>query len=202
MGQLPIDPALVARARGGDDRALDELLTQLEPMLYRFGVTLCHHPEDARGVRQETMITLVESLDQFRGEASLSSWLYAIARSHCSRRRRKSKFAPAHMESLDDNVGGVFDVASDEPRPDELIDQRRLAAIFERAVADLEPGQRQVLLLRDLEGMSAKDVARALDLSVAAVKSRLHRARAAVQARADELLRAQPIEKTTTSATD
>lgn len=202
MGQLSIDPTLVARARGGDDRALSELLTQLEPMLYRFGVTLCHHPEDARGIRQETMITLVESLDQFRGEASLSSWLYAIARSHCSRRRRKSKFAPTYLESLDDPVGGVFELPSDEPQPDELVDQRKLAAIFEQAVSELEPGQRQVLLLRDLEGMSAKDVARSLDLSVPAVKSRLHRARAAVQARADELLRAQPAENTNTHAAD
>jgi RNA polymerase sigma-70 factor (ECF subfamily) len=108
----------------------------------------------------------------------LSTWLYAIARSNCIKRRRKSKFAPAREQSLEQDAffeaGGVADTAQG---PDEETQSKELRVVLERAIYELEPEQREALLLRDIEGLKASEVAQVLGISVAAVKSRLHRAR-------------------------
>ncbi|WP_428266773.1 sigma-70 family RNA polymerase sigma factor [Haliangium sp.] len=173
------DSELIARAQGGDRAALDALLARIEPMVYRFGQKLCGHPEDAKGVLQETMITLVRSLDDFRGDSSLATWLYAIARSHCSKKRRKSKYAPAHVDSLDAGVAERLADAGPDPAQD--LERRRLEAALDGAIRHLDDKYRDVLVLRDIEGLSAAEVATVTGLSVAAVKSRLHRARAALR---------------------
>jgi RNA polymerase sigma-70 factor (ECF subfamily) len=170
------DEELLARARGGDGAALDELLTRVEPIIYRFGQRLCDHPDDALGVLQETMLTLVRSLHDFRGESALSTWLYAVARSHCSKRRRKQRHAPP-MISLEEDAG-VEQIASDVPDPAASLEQRQISAALDAALRELDEKYRDVVVLRDVEGLSAAEVAAVLGLSVPAVKSRLHRARA------------------------
>lgn len=175
------DDELVAAARRGDERALDALLARIEPLVYRFGMKLCHHPEDARGVLQETMITLVRSLHDFRGESSLATWLYAVARSHCSKLRRRRRNEPP-TSSLTGAEREAERVASDAPDPAEALAQRELGAVLDQAIRALDDKYRDVLVLRDVEGLPAAEVARVLGLGVAAVKSRLHRARAAVRA--------------------
>jgi RNA polymerase sigma-70 factor, ECF subfamily len=185
---------LIERARDGDRDALSELLEQVEPTIYRFAMKLCRHPEDARGVLQETMITMARSLEGFRGDASLSSWLYAVARSHCARKRRRSKFAPERIESLEREARAAAEgIASDEPAPDEEIERRRLTQALEAALHDLRDEHREVLILRDVEGLTAPEVAGILELSVPAVKSRLHRARAALREAMAPVLGDQPV---------
>lgn len=165
------------RARGGDATALDVLLMRVEPMIYRFAQRLCDDPEDARGVLQETMLTLVRSLHDFRGESSLSTWLYAVARSHCSKRRRKQRHSPLTI-SLQEYAAVVEQVPSDVPDPATFLEQREISAALDAAIRALDEKYRDVVVLRDVEGLSAAEVAEVLALSVAAVKSRLHRARA------------------------
>ncbi len=173
---------LLEKAKAGDRQALEKLLGELEPRIYRFAMKLCRDPEDASGVLQETMLQAVRSLDEFRGDASLSTWLYSIARSFCIKKRRRSKFAPAHTESWEEVARREdVDIASPDRPPDEELARRELVAALEQAIAGLDEKYREVLVLRDVEGLPAQDVARVLGLSVAAVKSRLHRARAAVR---------------------
>lgn len=171
------DGELLERARSGDAAALDALLMRVEPIIYRFGQRLCDHPEDARGVLQETMLTLVRSLHAFRGDSSLSTWLFAVARSHSSKRRRKRRHA-LHTISLEDDPGVVEQIAGDLPDPVTYLEQREISVMLEAAIRELDEKYRDVLVLRDVEGLSAGEVAEVLGLSVAAVKSRLHRARA------------------------
>jgi RNA polymerase sigma-70 factor (ECF subfamily) len=174
--------ALIEQAKAGDRRALDALLVQLEPSVYKFGLKLCRDDETAREVLQETLLTTVRHLGTFRGDAALSTWLYSIARSVCIKQRRRSKFAPAVVEPLE--------AAADAPasatgaraeRPDDSLERAEVRARLDHAIASLEPMYRDVLVLRDVEGLSAAEVAEALDLSVDAVKSRLHRARLRVR---------------------
>ena len=188
-GSQPTDEALVAAARAGDADALDALVRRHESRLYRFGLKMCGSREAAGEVVQDTLLAVVRSLAAFRGEASVSTWLYTIARRACLRQRRRSRFAPEREESLDALVEeDVVPVASPASTPEEEAGRREIAAALDAAIASLEPGQREVLLLRDVEGLSAPQVAAALGLRVEAVKSRLHRARLAVRRRLAPLL--------------
>ncbi|MBI5512659.1 MAG: sigma-70 family RNA polymerase sigma factor [Deltaproteobacteria bacterium] len=177
------DHRLLESARSGDEQALQDLLQRHQAQIYRFGLRLCHDPEDARDVLQETLLAMARGVRDFRGASSLSTWLYTIARSHCIKKRRRSTFAPVEERSLDtDATLEVSRVADLARGPDEALAGREVEAALERALAALAPGYREVLLLRDVEGLTAPEVAEVLGLGVDAVKSRLHRARVAVRA--------------------
>jgi RNA polymerase sigma-70 factor (ECF subfamily) len=176
------DAELLAAARQGDAGALEALLSRYQPHLYRFGLRMCGNEEDAGDVAQESLISMARSLPGFRGDSSLSSWLYTIARRFCIRKRRRSKFAPAREESLDaPETGATNRLADPAPSPEQSAANRELQSALTRAIDVLEPGQREVLVLRDIEGLSAPEVAQILGIRVEAVKSRLHRARLAVR---------------------
>jgi len=174
----------VAAARGGDAAALDALVRRHESRLYRFGLKMCRSRDAAGEVVQDTLLAVVRSLAGFRGEASVTTWLYTIARRACLRQRRRSRFAPEREESLEAIVAEEGPpIASPALTPEEEAGRREIAAALDAAIGSLERGQREVLLLRDVEGLSAAEVAAVLGLRVEAVKSRLHRARLAVRRR-------------------
>src|SRR5512145_2588145 len=101
------DQDLLAGAQRGDPKALDDLLQRHQRRVYRFGLKMCRDPEDAKDVLQDTLIAAARSIRDFRGASSVSTWLYTIARSFCIKRRRRSKFAPEHEESLDATEPGL-----------------------------------------------------------------------------------------------
>jgi RNA polymerase sigma-70 factor (ECF subfamily) len=169
---------LLEEARAGSGDALEALLERHEAKLYRFARRLCRHREDAEDVLQESLLAAARGLPRFRGASSVGTWLYAIARSFCIKKRRRSVFAPAEV-SLDSEAPAAARGVSDPARrPDEELEASRLETALERAIAGLDRPYREVLLLRDVEGLSSAEVARVTGLSVAAVKTRLHRARA------------------------
>jgi RNA polymerase sigma-70 factor (ECF subfamily) len=144
---------------------------------------MCRDPEDAKDVLQETMLAAARTARDFRGTSRVSTWLFAIARSFCIKKRRRSKFAPEEAVSLDERSERAAEVATSAPAPDEVAASEELGAALDRAMDELEPSQREVLILRDGEGLTAAEVAEVLGLSVDAVKSRLHRARVALRER-------------------
>lgn len=174
--------ALVEAARSGDRDALEALVQRYEPHVYRLGMTMCHNEEDARDVLQDTLLAMARSLTTFRGDSSLSTWLYTIAHHACAKRRRRRVSAPRQIVSLESLDGADRNrLASTAPNPEVAAVTHEQRAALEAAIRSLEPAQRVVLLLRDVEGLSAPEAAEVLGLSVAAVKSRLHRARLAVR---------------------
>jgi len=198
------DEELLSAARSGDRDALEELLTRHQRSVFRFGMKMCGEEEDAKDVLQETLLAAARNLGEFRGASSVSTWLYTIARSFCIKQRRRSKFAPETLESLD--TGEPARLAVQLPDltrgPDEALHGRRLEAVLEEAIGRLEPKYREVLVLRDVEGLSAAEVAEVAGLSVEAVKSRLHRARVAVRERVAPALMAEPAGKPGRSCRD
>lgn len=168
------DAGLVSAAQKGDKRAVETLLFKYEPTIFRFGLKMCGNPDDAGEVVQETMLAASRSLRDYRGESSVPTWLYTIARSFCTKQRRTSKFAPAELTPLHDAPEGL---AAAGPNPEEAAARREMEALVNGALAKLEPMYREVLVLRDLEDLPAAETAEILGLSVEAVKSRLHRAR-------------------------
>ena len=183
------DADLLQAARDGDTESLEALITRYQPRVLRFGTRMCGDREDAQDVVQETLLTMARSVRDFRGESSVSTWLYTIARSFCIKKRRRSKFAPAHPISLDAPEGEQFQGLTDlGPSPERVAYGREIGAALDASFRALDPGQREVLLLRDVEGLSAPEVGTVLGLSVDAVKSRLHRARLAVREHVAPLL--------------
>jgi RNA polymerase sigma-70 factor (ECF subfamily) len=177
------DTQLLAAAQGGDRKALEALIERHQRRVYRFGLKMCRNPEDAQDILQETLLAAARSIKDFRGASSVSTWLYTIARSFCIKRRRRSKFAPETEESLDslDPDQEARQVMDPARAPDEELEGRQVEGALEEAIGRLDPMYREVLVLRDVEGLSAPEVSEVLGLSVEAVKSRLHRARVAVR---------------------
>jgi len=183
------DIDLVAASRRGDSAALDELVTRYQPRVFRFGVRLCGDAETAADVAQDTLLAMARSLRDFRADASLSTWLYAITHRACLRHRRKKRFQPAREESLDALPPDQRDALAASARdPEQALAGREIEVALKAAIAGLKPAEREVLLLRDVEGLTAPEVGEVLGLGLAAVKSRLHRARLAVRQKLEPLI--------------
>ncbi|MBK9002045.1 MAG: sigma-70 family RNA polymerase sigma factor [Myxococcales bacterium] len=184
--------ALLEAAQRGDDDALTELINRYSPSIYRFGMKMCRHEQDAQEIVQDTLLAAARNLRDFRGQSSLSTWLYTIARSYCIKRRRRNVGEPSVHEPLHElRAEGVPELV-DARAPDEQAASHEIEAALERAIDELEPMYREVLILRDVEGLTAPEVGKVLELSVEAVKSRLHRARAQVRERIAPLLAPEP----------
>jgi RNA polymerase sigma-70 factor (ECF subfamily) len=181
------DDRLVRAAQGGDAGALEVLLARYQPQVYRFGMKMCRRPEDAQDVLQETLLAAARTVRGFRGASSISTWLYTIARSFCIKQRRRRVTAP-ELVSLEARASQVRRTADATRDPERSLADREIAAALDAAIGALDPPLREVLVLRDVEGLSAAEVAAVVGASVAAVKSRLHRARSAVRARMAPLL--------------
>jgi RNA polymerase sigma factor (sigma-70 family) len=135
----------------------------------RYAMRLCISPADAEDAAQEALIALSRYIGALREAAALSSWLFATVRTHCTRLARRSL---RHM-LMDDTAA----VSNEAPSPeDQLVDQQ-LRARLAVVLAELEPDLREALVHRDILDESAETAARALGISVPALKSRLHRAR-------------------------
>ena len=190
-----VDRPLLERAQTGDSEALDQLLERHQAQVYRFGMKMCRDPEDAKDVLQDTLLAMARGVRTFRGASSISTWLYTIARSFCIKKQRKTRFALDEERSLEE----ANQLADPALGPDEALAGKRVERALERAIGSLEPIYREVLLLRDIEGLSASEVAEVLGVSVPAVKSRLHRARLSVRAQVAPLL-GLPVEGAATAA--
>jgi RNA polymerase sigma-70 factor (ECF subfamily) len=171
----PTEDALLLAARKGDRAALGDLLERHQRQVFAFVMKMCGDPEDAQEVAQDTLLSMVRSVRDFRGEASLSTWLYTVARSFCIKKRRRTKGAPAHHEPLD--AAAHEQASAPAPSPEQTLLGRETRDAVAAALDQLELEAREVVILRDLEGLTAPEVAQVTGLSVAAVKSRLHRAR-------------------------
>jgi RNA polymerase sigma-70 factor, ECF subfamily len=177
---LPTDDALLADARAGTPSAIEALLERYQARVFAFGLRMCGNAEDARDVLQETLLAAARTVSDFRGDSSVPTWLYTIARSFCIKARRRSKFAPSEEVSLD-REGRTL--ASSVPGPEELAAGGEVKRALAQALEALDQASREVVILRDIEGMTAAEVAKVTSSSVDAVKSRLHRARVAVRER-------------------
>jgi RNA polymerase sigma-70 factor, ECF subfamily len=181
--------ALLEAARQGDGDALEALLKDVQPRIYRFSLKMCGRTEDAEDVLQDTLFAAARTVRGFRGASSVSTWLYTIARSFCIKKRRRSKFAPEGERSLETGASIEANRLADPGEaPDEALAGKQVERALEQAIAALEPMYREVLLLRDVEGLTAPEVAEVLGVTTQAVKSRLHRARLSVRERVAPLL--------------
>jgi RNA polymerase sigma-70 factor (ECF subfamily) len=166
----------IARAQAGDEAAMERVLASVTPAVQRFGMRMCRNDADADDVLQDTLLTIATRLPQYQGRSSFSSWVFAVVRSACARRRRGLSARPHEGDEM------LANQPHDGASPEERAADRELGEALSRALDRLSSEQREIILLRDVDGLSAVEAADALGTSVDAVKSRLHRARASLEA--------------------
>jgi len=162
------DARLVALARSGDADAFERLVRRHQVTVYRVSVRLLDNSADAEDAAQDAFLQAWRGLQRFRSGSTFSTWLYRIVTNRCLnflRSRRRS------AEMLEDPP------APAETGPAQLSEVRAQLTALQVALGGLTPEQRAAFVLRHLEGCSHEQIAQALDISVPAVKSRLHRAR-------------------------
>jgi RNA polymerase sigma-70 factor (ECF subfamily) len=193
LGQ-PEDRELVERAQRGDGSAFAELVQRHNRQLYRLALRMTGSEADAQEVLQEAFLNAYQKLPNFRGEAQFSSWLYRIAANSALMRLRRKRRAPdaltdqpLELQGPKFSVEGFLEPQNDwSQRADSQMMDKELGAAIDQAVAGLPEDYRTVFLLKDVDGLSNEEIAAALDLTVPAVKSRLHRARLALREKLGE----------------
>ena len=159
----------------------DDLSRENVDRIYRFAQRVCA-PEDSHDLVQETFLNAYRGLGRFRGESQASTWLYRIAIRVCLAMRRRKKGGADRQLSLEELIpagdGEIqLQIPADGLSPQETVENKELRRALNHAVRALPQKYRLVLVLRDMEGLSAKEVAAIMGLNERAVKSRLHRAR-------------------------
>lgn len=180
--QAPTDQELVRRAQMDDDRAFGELVGRYESKVYSLSLRMLRNPEDAEDVLQDTFLRAYRGLKSFQGNSTFSTWIYRIAANSALMRLRKKQLPTVSIEDADER-DTPLNIVDWKPGPVEQLLTEETREIMEQAIEALPPEFRQVFILRDVEELSNAEVAEVLDLSVAAVKSRLHRARLKVRNR-------------------
>jgi len=168
---------VVTAAARGDDGALAELVRLYHDRVYRFGQRVCRDDFDADDAVQEAFVKLAVRRDVMADPSALS-WLMTVVKNACLRLLRpfaRQRRALGEAECADD-------VASDSDSPERALERFELVGRVHTAIASLSEPYRQVIILRDLEGLSGVETSRALGLELAAMKTRLHRARALLRA--------------------
>lgn len=195
---METDEDLLGRLRAGDESAFEALVERYHPRLLRFALSFAARRELAEDVVQETWIGLLRGLDRFEGRSSLGTWLFQI----CANRARSMAAQEARIIPVD--PAGADGPAADpalfradgawaEPvtawadPPTDAADQAELIERIRRAIDDLPAGQRQVVTLRDVEGMTAAQVCEIMSITEVNQRVLLHRGRTRVRAVLDRL---------------
>lgn len=174
---------LIDRLKAKDESALDLFMAEYGGKVYGLSLRMTGNHHDAEEVCQDVFLTVFEKIGTFRGDAKLSSWVYRITANTALmklRKRPKIKALPLEEElgPAMTEEGMLAEPVVDWSRlPDDELERKELTRRIEAAITQLPPDYRSVFVLRDIEGLTAEEACSVLDLSVAALKSRLHRAR-------------------------
>ena len=168
-------PDVLRAAAGGDDAALGMLVRTYHDRVYRFGVRVCRDQFDADDAVQEAFTQLARKPDVASDPGALS-WLMTVVKNACLRMMRPFLRERRSLgERVSDSDAAELPSASGDP--EQALSRWRLVHAVHRAIASLDPASREVIVMRDLEGLTGDEACVALGLSEAAMKSRLHRAR-------------------------
>ena len=163
----------------GDSNAYEHLVKAYEKNVYNLALRMTGNSEDAYDMSQEAFIKAYNSLRNFRGDSKFSVWLYRIVSNVCLDflRSRNRKAAVSLSMENDDGEEVELDIADEASSPQLLLERSMTRDAVRRGLQSLPPDHREILLLREIQGLSYDEIAQALDLEVGTVKSRIFRAR-------------------------
>ena len=176
---------LVRAATAGDSAGMEQLLMRAQEVAFRFSLLVCGHAADAEDVMQDALMKTYRRVSTIKDPSAFRTWLFRTVRNACLMKRRKRVDEPARVESLDapqrpdhaDGSAAARDVASGAKGPEELALNSWLGQRLRHALAALPPAYRMIVLLREMEGLSTREVAEVTGMTEDNVKTRLHRAR-------------------------
>lgn len=178
------DEELVSRCAAGDRAAFDRLVDRHGDALFRFTSSHCSSSRDAEDAVQDGLLAAWRGARTFRGEATARTWLFQVVLHACRRRSRRRAGEPAIHAPVEE----AERLPAGDADAEERASSRQTGAALQRGLAELPEESREVLLLRDVEGMSGADAAAILGIGLAAMKSRLHRARLELKERVEAIL--------------
>ena len=185
------DVELVRLAQGGDTRAFDELVARYRDKVYRLSYKILRNEDDAAEALQDAFTSAFRGLKNFKSESTFSTWLYRVATnaSLMKYRKRRDDHLSLEQSQSPQRVAEPLAIPDWSQQPLEELLDTETREVMEEGLRRLPEELRTVFILRDEDGHSNTEVAEMLDLSVPAVKSRLHRARLALRDRLDRYFR-------------
>lgn len=184
------DENIIERALTGDADAFGELVRRWERRIFALSYGMLGREEDARDATQETFIAAFRNLRGFRGDAKVSSWLHRIAVNQCITRQRRAKVrGETALEDEQDKNGGSFATPS-AFSPSRVVEKREITQALRRAVNGLPVELRQVIVMKEFEELTFKEIADTLELPLSTVKSRLYTALKQLQMRLEKFTEA------------
>jgi RNA polymerase sigma-70 factor (ECF subfamily) len=182
MDHVETDRRLLDSIRRDDPAAFEEFVRRYGGRILGFGMRVCGESEDAKDVAQETLLKSFRALKDVQEPEALRSWLYRVVSNACLMRRRKGKFEPKQELSLEELMprgreDAEIQIPDAASLPDDEAVREETRAAVRAGIEELAPEYRMVLLLRDIEQLSTRETATALQMNESTVKMRLHRAR-------------------------
>ena len=173
------EAAVIQAVLDGDVNAFETLVKEYEKNVYNLALRMTGNSEDAADMSQEAFIKAYNSLSSFRGDSKFSVWLYRIVSNVCLDylRSRTRKPTVSLSTENDDGEEVELDIADESQSPELLLDRSLTRDAVRRGLAALPPDHREILLLREIQGLSYEEIAAALGLEAGTVKSRIFRAR-------------------------
>jgi RNA polymerase sigma-70 factor (ECF subfamily) len=190
---------LVERLKRRDEAAFNELVRLYETKIFRLVLRMLGGDRaEAEDLAQEVFVTVFKSIDSFRGESKLSTWIYRVAANHSKNRikylHRRTRGGRKEFDETADRdalESGSMATSAQVPRPDSMAEAKEVEGIIQIALGVLDLEQRELVILRDIENLTYEEIQDVTGLPEGTVKSRLHRARNALQEKVEELMRAK-----------
>jgi RNA polymerase sigma-70 factor (ECF subfamily) len=185
----------IERLRAHDERAFNELVDAYQHRVFRLVYRMLGRREEAEDMTQEVFVQVFKAVGQFRGDAKLSTWVYRITTNLCRNRvkyllRRhdgtQDEFDTRGERAPASNARGV--TFSAVARPDQMVEGYQVEKVVQRCLSELEPEFCEVLVLRDIEDLTYEEIGEIVGVADGTVKSRIHRARAALKAKVERVL--------------
>ncbi len=172
---------LLRRIRRGEERAFAELVRQNQDRVFDLVFRMLGDREEALDLSQEIFVSIHGAVGRFRGESRLSTWVFRVAKNHClNRLKYLGRRERGRSTEISDVPESVLEANVPSSRPDDAVSAGETRALVQRAIAQLDEEHRLLVVLRDVEGLSYHEIAAITDQPEGTVKSRLHRARAAL----------------------
>ncbi len=190
MGEKNIDQALVERVQRGDKAAFDLLVKKYQQRIMNVLTRFLNNPEDVMDITQEAFIKAYRALPTFRGDSAFYTWLYRIAintaKNHLVAQNRRPTQGLVDSDEAEQYEGA--DLLHEHATPEQLMQKEQVQDVIHRAFEDLPDDLRTAISLRELEGMSYEEIAEAMDCPIGTVRSRIFRAREAIDKKLEPLL--------------